>query len=62
MIEALVNIAQNSISQQMACAEKESVIEKELEGLRDLQEADLKLTGLSKMFLTTLQERIKIVS
>ena len=60
-VKAIVEIAQDSISHQISSAEEELGIEADLEGIRDLQQIELRSTGQVRKTLTAVQERIQAV-
>ena len=60
-IKTITEIAQDSISQQISSAEKEFGIEADLEGIKDLQQIELRSTGQVRKTLTAVRERIQAV-
>ena len=60
-IKTIIEIAQDSISQQISSAEEELGIEADLEGIRDLQWIELRSTGQVRRTLTTVRERMQTV-
>ena len=60
-VKAIAEIAQDSISQQISSAKEELGIEADLEGIRDLQQIELRSTGQVRKTLTAVRERIQAV-
>ena len=60
-MKTIIEIAQDSISQQISSAEEELDVEADLEGIRDLQWIELRSTGQVRRTLTTVRERMQNV-
>ena len=60
-VKTITEIAQDSISQQISSAEKEFGIEADLEGIKDLQQIELRSTGEVRKTLTAVRERMQTV-
>ena len=60
-IKTIIEIAQDSISQQISSAGEELGIEADLEGIRDLRRIELRSTGRVRRTLTTIRERMQTV-
>ena len=60
-VKTITEIAQDSISQQISSAEKEFGIEADLEGIKDLQQIELRSTGQVRKTLMAVRERMQAV-
>ena len=60
-VKTITEIAQDSISHQISSAEEELSIEADLEGIRDLQQVELRSTGQVRKTLTAVRERMQTV-
>ena len=60
-VKTITEIAQDSISHQISSAEEELGIEADLEGIRDLQQVELRSTGRVRKTLTAVRERMQTV-
>ena len=60
-VKTITEIAQDSISQQISSTEKELGIEADLEGIKDLQQIELRSTGEVRKTLTAVRERMQTV-
>ena len=60
-VKTITEIAQDSISQQISSAEEELGIEVDLEGIKDLQQIELRSTGQVRKTLMAVRERMQAV-